>query len=151
GPWATARRPPPTPGAPPASNGKRRPRPPRSTSIPSRSSPSRPTNTIRPRPSRRRRKLSHNHHPDLAHHFDDLEQQRQAGNIGMWLFLATEVMIFGGLFTAYIVYRWKYPEAFAVAAGKMAWQLAAFNTVVLLTSSLTMALAVHAAATGNRQ
>ncbi|MFO0966197.1 MAG: cytochrome c oxidase subunit 3 family protein [Gemmataceae bacterium] len=95
--------------------------------------------------------MSHNHHPDLAHHFDDLEQQRQAGNLGMWLFLATEVMIFGGLFTAYIVYRWQYPEAFAVAAGKMAWQLAAFNTVVLLTSSLTMALAVHAAATGQRQ
>jgi cytochrome c oxidase subunit 3 len=94
--------------------------------------------------------LSDKHHPALAHHFDTIEQQRDAGTIGMWLFLATEVMVFGGLFTAYTVYRAQYPEAFALAAGKMLWELATVNTVVLLTSSLTMALAVHAAQTGRR-
>jgi cytochrome c oxidase subunit 3 len=90
-------------------------------------------------------------HPALAHHFDDLEQQREAGTLGMWLFLATEVMVFGGLFTAYAVYRWSYPVAFQEASSHLLWELASLNTAVLLTSSLTMALAVHAAATGNRR
>jgi cytochrome c oxidase subunit 3 len=69
----------------------------------------------------------------------------------MWIFLATELMVFGGLFTAYVVYRTLYAEAFAEASSHLLWQLASVNTVVLLTSSLTMALAVHAAATGNRR
>jgi cytochrome c oxidase subunit 3 len=95
--------------------------------------------------------LSANHHPALAHHFDDLEQQTEAGTLGMWLFLATEVMVFGGLFTAYIVYRYQYPVAFHEASTHLIWWLASINTAVLLTSSLTMALAVHAAATGSRR
>jgi len=90
-------------------------------------------------------------HPALAHHFDDLEQQREAGTLGMWIFLATELMVFGGLFTGYTVYRWMYSAAFGEASGHLIWQLASVNTVVLLTSSLTMAMAVHSAATGNRQ
>ena len=86
----------------------------------------------------------------LQHQFDDLEQQREAGTLGMWIFLATELMIFGGLFTAYTVYRWLYPVAFAEASSHLLWVVAAVNTAVLLTSSFTMALAVWGAQTGRR-
>jgi cytochrome c oxidase subunit 3 len=86
----------------------------------------------------------------LAPHFADLEQQQEAGTLGMWIFLATEVMFFGGLFTAYAVYRHQHPDAFAEASRRLNLTLAAANTVVLLTSSLTMALAVHAARMGQR-
>lgn len=92
-----------------------------------------------------------NHHPMLAHHFDSLEQQRDAGTLGMWLFLATEVMVFGTLFAAYAVYRWYYPEAFAWASGHLKWWLASINTLILIGSSLTVALSVHAAAEGHRK
>jgi cytochrome c oxidase subunit 3 len=87
----------------------------------------------------------------LAHHFDDLEQQHGAANLGMWTFLVTEVMIFGGLFAAYAVYRWAYPTAFAAASDSLLWELATLNTVVLLSSSFTMVLAVHGAQVGNRK
>jgi cytochrome c oxidase subunit 3 len=86
----------------------------------------------------------------LQHQFDSLEQQREAGTLGMWLFLATELMIFGGLFTGYTVYRWLYPVAFAEASSHLLWVIAAVNTAVLLTSSFTMALAVWGAQTGRR-
>jgi cytochrome c oxidase subunit 3 len=86
----------------------------------------------------------------LAHHFDDLDQQRDAAELGMWVFLATEVLFFGGLFLAYAVYRGQYGEAFAAASHHLDSWLGAANTLVLLTSSLTMALAVHAAQTGRR-
>ena len=86
----------------------------------------------------------------LAPHFADLEQQHEAATLGMWVFLATELMFFGGLFTAYAVYRQQYPEAFAQASGKLNLVYGGVNTVVLLTSSLTMALAVHAARLGRR-
>jgi cytochrome c oxidase subunit 3 len=88
---------------------------------------------------------AHGHDPDLAHHFDDLTQQREAGELGMWLFLVTEFMFFGGLFMAYLVYRYWYPAQFAEGSAHMRVGLGTFNTAVLLTSSLTMALAVHAA------
>lgn len=91
------------------------------------------------------------HHPDLAHQFDSLEQQRQAGTLGIWVFLATEVMIFGGLFTALAVYRWYYPEAFAAGSGHLNWLLASINTLILIGSSLTVALAVHAAEEGDNR
>ena len=94
---------------------------------------------------------AHAHHSALAHHFDNLEQQREAGNIGMWVFLVQEIMFFGGLFMAYALYRAKYPEAFAAASNHLDWKLGATNTVVLIVSSLTMALAVYYAQTGKRK
>jgi cytochrome c oxidase subunit III len=91
------------------------------------------------------------HEPELKHHFDDLDQQREAATLGMWLFLATEVLFFGGLFTAYMLYRVWYPETFGAASRTLDIWLGSVNTVVLITSSLTMALAVHAAATDERR
>ncbi|MGD9764427.1 MAG: cytochrome c oxidase subunit 3 family protein [Candidatus Binatia bacterium] len=88
--------------------------------------------------------------PYVAHQFDDAEQQRDASSLGMWLFLVNEVMFFGGLFTAYVAYRSLYPEAFHGASHHLDIKLGAFNTVVLLTSSLTMALSVHAAQVSKR-
>jgi cytochrome c oxidase subunit 3 len=87
----------------------------------------------------------------LAHQFDDLEQQHQATWLGMWVFLLTEVMFFGGLFTGYAVYRWLYAEAFAAASRHLDVSLGGVNTAVLICSSLTMALAVHHAQLGERQ
>lgn len=87
----------------------------------------------------------------LAHHFDDLDQQNESLNLGMWVFLVTEVMIFGGLFASYTVYRWLYPVAFSFGSGQLNWVLASVNTLVLISSSLTMALAVHGAQVGNRR
>src|SRR5438093_1913060 len=81
----------------------------------------------------------------LMHHFDDLEQEHDSSILGMWAFLTTEVMFFGGLFTAYTVYRIRYWNAFVAASNKLVWWIGAINTMVLLTSSLTMALAVRAA------
>jgi cytochrome c oxidase subunit 3 len=88
--------------------------------------------------------------PILAHQFADLEQQHQTTTLGMWLFLATELMVFGGLFTAYTVYRLRYPAEFAAASQKLNLAYGGVITVVLLTSSLTMALGVWAAQTGRR-
>ena len=86
----------------------------------------------------------------LAHHFDTLEQQREAGTLGMWVFLMTEVMFFGGIFTAYVVYRTYHAAGFAAASHELDVTLGGINTVVLICSSLTMALAVYAAQTGKR-
>jgi cytochrome c oxidase subunit III len=85
------------------------------------------------------------HEPILSHQFDDVEQQSEASRLGMWLFLATEVMFFGGLLTAFAVYRTTSPESVARASRHLNVLLGCVNTVVLLTSSLTMALAVRAA------
>jgi cytochrome c oxidase subunit 3 len=93
----------------------------------------------------------HEHHPALAHHFENLAQQRDASSLGMWLFIAQEIMFFGGLFLAYTVYRALYSQPFAEASSHLDWALGALNTVVLIGSSLTMALAVHAAALGHRK
>ena len=91
------------------------------------------------------------HHSALAHQFDSLEQQREASTLGMWVFLVTEVLFFGGLFANYSVYRSWYPEAFAAASHELYVWAGTLNTAVLITSSLTMALAVHAAQTDNRR
>ncbi len=88
------------------------------------------------------------HHPKLQHHFDDLEQQTEASTLGMWVFLVTEILFFGGLFLAYLVYRSAYPSGFQEASNHLSVPWGAFNTVVLIVSSLTMALAVRAAQTG---
>jgi len=94
---------------------------------------------------------THHASSNLAHHFDNLEQQREAGSLGMWLFLVTEIMFFGGLFTGYIIYRMQHPQAFAIASSTLDWKLGALNTVVLIVSSLTMALAVYFAQMGSRR
>lgn len=87
----------------------------------------------------------HDHSPFFAHHFDSPQQQFDAGKLGMWLFLITEVLFFSGLFVAYAVYRARHPEVFADAHLYLDKSLGAFNTVVLLFSSLTMAWAVRCA------
>jgi cytochrome c oxidase subunit 3 len=81
----------------------------------------------------------------LAEQFADAEQQHEAAQLGMWTFLATEVLFFGGLFMAYILYRHLYPDAFGVASRHTNLFFGTLNTAILLTSSFTMALAVHAA------
>jgi cytochrome c oxidase subunit 3 len=91
------------------------------------------------------------HSAVLAHHFDDLEQQRNAANFGMWVFLVTEIMFFGGLFLGYTVYRWLYPMAFAEGSHRLDLVLGATNTCVLIASSLTMALAVYSTQMGRRK
>ena len=91
------------------------------------------------------------HHPALTHHFPNLAEQKEASSLGMWLFIAQEIMFFGGLFLAYTVYRNLYPAAFAEASHHLDWKLGGINTAVLIGSSLTMALAVHAAVLGHRR
>ena len=81
----------------------------------------------------------------LAEQFDDVEQQKDAATLGMWTFLATEVLFFGGLFMSYVVYRTFYAEAFREAGHHTILFYGTLNTAILLTSSLTAALAVHAA------
>jgi cytochrome c oxidase subunit III len=88
---------------------------------------------------------------ELREQFDTAAQQKEASTLGMWIFLVTEVMFFGGLFTAYIIYRGFYPEAFARASSALDVLVGAVNTAVLIVSSLTMALAVHAAQIGARR
>lgn len=88
----------------------------------------------------------HHAHPDyVAHHFDSAEQQFDAGKLGVWVFLLTEILFFSGLFCAYAVYRGNHPEVFVYAHHFLDKNLGALNTAVLIFSSLTMALAVRAA------
>ncbi len=91
------------------------------------------------------------HHPALKHQFENMEQQREAGTIGMWVFLLTEIMFFGGLFLAYVIFRAAYPDGFAAASNTLDVRLGGLNTVVLILSSLTMAMAVYSAQRGNKQ
>ena len=91
------------------------------------------------------------HVEGLAHHFVSMEQQKEAGMIGMWIFLVTEIMFFGGLFLAYTVYRTTYPEGFLYGSHLLNVKLGGTNTVVLIVSSLTMALAVFYAQKGERK
>lgn len=89
-------------------------------------------------------------HGALAHHFEDLPQQHEAATLGMWLFLVTEIMFFGGLFAAYGVYRSTHPQAWHDASRHLDVLMGGVNTAVLITSSLTMALAVRAAQLGRK-
>ena len=89
--------------------------------------------------------------PYVAHHFDDAEQQQGAATLGMWMFLVNEIMFFGGLFLAYAVYRSAYPDAFVAASHHLDIKLGLINTAILIGSSLTMALAVHASQIGHQQ
>jgi len=90
------------------------------------------------------------HPPHLAHHFETPEQQYNSAKVGMWVFLATELLMFGGLFCAYSVYRHNHPEVFDFAHRFLDKKLGALNTVILITSSLTMAWGVRAAQLGQR-
>lgn len=85
----------------------------------------------------------------VAHQFDSMEQQKSSATLGMWLFLATEIMFFGGFFMAYIVYRLLYPAGFQAASEQLDVWLATVNTVFLLSSSFFVALAVHAGQLGH--
>jgi len=89
-------------------------------------------------------------HGELAHHFADLGQQREAGRLGMWIFLATEVMFFGGVLMTYAIYRGEHLPEFRAAAGHQNVTLGTINTIVLICSSLTMALAVFSVETRSR-
>lgn len=93
----------------------------------------------------------HEHHdPHLGHHWDNMKQQFEAGKLGMWLFLATEVLLFGGLFCAYAVWRGNHPELFKFGSEYLDTRWGAINTAVLITSSLTMAMAVTFAQQGKQ-
>jgi cytochrome c oxidase subunit 3 len=89
--------------------------------------------------------------PTHAHHFESLAQQKDASSLGMWLFLVTELMFFGGLFLAYTVYRNAYFPAFAEASRHLDLTLGAVNTAILIFSSLTMALGVRASMLGDKR
>ena len=91
------------------------------------------------------------HNPALRHHFADMEQQKDAASLGMWVFLVTEIMFFGGMFCAYLVYRLAHFNDFAAASQSLSIQLGATNTAVLIASSLTVVLAVNAAQRGRRK
>ena len=99
---------------------------------------------------KRRQRLSEtNARP--VHQFDDLGQQHEAASLGMWAFLATEILFFGGLFLLYAVYRTLYPLAFSEGSRHLDIMLGSINTAVLIGSSLTMVLAVHSAQLGRRR
>ncbi len=86
----------------------------------------------------------------VSHQFDDMRQQSEAGRLGMWTFLVTEVLFFGGAFTLYTAYRIEHHAAWIIGSLKMDYTLGTINTGILLISSLTMALGVHAAQHGHR-
>jgi cytochrome c oxidase subunit III len=87
----------------------------------------------------------------LVHHFGDMEQQRQSSTLGMWVFLITEIMFFGGMFASYMIYRIAYPKAFFDASEHMNFWAGTINTVVLITSSVTVVLAIYAIQMGRQK
>ena len=91
------------------------------------------------------------HGPELRHHFVSAEQQRNAASLGMWLFLGTEIMFFGGMFCAYLIYRYWYFNEFAAGSRSLNVYLGTINTAVLICSSLTVALGVRAAQAGKQK
>jgi len=95
--------------------------------------------------------IEHEHNPALQHHFADMEQQKKAAALGMWLFLATEIMFFAGMFCAYLVYRYWYYNEFAAGSRSLDLKWGTINTAVLICSSLTVALSVRAAQLGKQK
>src|SRR5438046_3344729 len=91
------------------------------------------------------------HEPGLQHQFEDMKQQEESVSIGMWMFLVQEIMFFGGLFTVYLVFRSRFPMAFATGSNHLDVVMGFVNTLVLIVSSLTMALTVYFAQKGNRK
>ncbi len=94
---------------------------------------------------------AHARNPNLQHHFETMGQQYESGKLGMWLFLVTEILLFGGLFCAYAIYRANHPEIFEYAHQFLDKSLGGFNTIVLIVSSLTMAIAVRSAQLGQKR
>ena len=95
---------------------------------------------------------THGAHPEgFAHQFEDIEQQRDAGRLGMWVFLVTEILFFGGMFTAYTIYRALHLASFIQGSHQLEVKFGATNTAVLIFSSLTMALAIRSAQTGKKK
>ena len=84
------------------------------------------------------------HNPELRHHFADMDQQKKAASLGMWLFLGTEVMFFGGMFLAYLIYRRWYFNEFVVASRSLNLPYGTVNTAILICSSLSVALGIRA-------
>lgn len=78
-----------------------------------------------------------------SHHFDSAEHEYDSDKLGLWLFMVTEILMFGGLFVAYIIFHQIYPEMFAEGAKQLSWKMGFFNTLVLIGSSLTMALGIY--------
>ena len=95
--------------------------------------------------------MANAHSSTLHHHFESYDQQRNASSLGMWLFLAQEVMFFGGLFTAYMIYRTQNALDFAIASSELDIWLGGINTAVLIASSFTMAMAVKMAMLAKRK
>ncbi len=93
----------------------------------------------------------HDHPHYLQHHFVSAEQQFDAAKMGMWLFLITEILLFSGMFVAYTVYRVWHPEVFVQSAELLDWRMGGLNTLVLLASSLTVALSIHCIQKGNQK
>ncbi len=91
--------------------------------------------------------MSHQHHH--AHHFRDANHEFESAKLGIWLFLATEILMFGGLFVGYVIYHGRYTAMFEEGASFLNWKLGAFNTVVLLLSSFTMAMGIQSAQKNN--
>jgi cytochrome c oxidase subunit 3 len=90
------------------------------------------------------------HNPELRHHFADMGQQKNAASLGMWLFLGTEVMFFGGMFLAYLIYRRWYFNEFVAASRSLNLPIGAVNTAILICSSLSVALAIRSAQINKR-
>lgn len=86
-----------------------------------------------------------------AHHFKDGLHEFEACKFGIWLFLATEILMFGGLFVGYFIYQSRFPEMFIEGASFLDWRYGSVNTIVLLISSLTMALSIHYAQKNNKK
>ncbi len=96
--------------------------------------------------------MEHAEHPSyLQHHFADSQQQEETAKLGMWIFLLTEVLLFGGLFAFYAIYRAWHPEMFVEAHKVLDIPMGALNTFVLITSSLTMALSIRAMQVNNKK
>jgi cytochrome c oxidase subunit 3 len=96
--------------------------------------------------------VHHSSNPSgFAHQFETLEQQHDASRLGMWLFLATEILFFGGMFTSYTIYRTLHYAAFETGSHLLNWRFGATNTAVLICSSLTMALSIRSAQVGKRK
>jgi len=98
--------------------------------------------------------MSHSHSketdgPEVYFQYEDIEQQQESYLVGMWSFLVTEVMFFGALFLIYTLYRWKFHDDFYMVHEQLNWKMGGLNTLILLTSSFTVALAVHFAQKGN--
>ena len=84
------------------------------------------------------------HPPYLAHHFKSMDQQTSSGKLGMWIFMSQEILFFSGLFCAYAYVRFMYPDAVVEGLRFMDWRIGGINSIILLVSSLTMSLCVHA-------